>query len=270
MIDQKSIVLKMLIQHFENYGLQANPNQLRMWQEQLEGIEPVEIYASMKKTWSDSNNAKPAMPPKLIEIAYGFLNPNEAWAKVESLNGNEAAALVWNEEMRLAWGDSYSLISSGDMIAARMTFIESYRRRISESVSQKRMPKYCLTAGAKDSNDAALIEAVVQKKITPQLALSHNPDLRIPKDITNNLQIESSERLMLTHKIDEAQKENPENKMKIRQMIDDFLKSQNEAKERMMKKRAEEREQDKLNFQNKKQEQIFELNRINKKDTENE
>lgn len=265
MIDQKNVIMKMLIQHFENYGLQANPNQLRMWLEQLEGIEAVEIYASMKKTWSDSNYAKPAMPPKLIEIAYGFLNPNEAWAKVESLNGNEAAALVWNEEMRLAWGDSYSLISSGDMIAARMTFIESYRRRISESVNQKRRPKYCLTAGAKDSNEAALIEAVVQKKITPHTALSHNPDLKIPKEIINSLQIESSERILLTHKIEEAQKENPENKTKIRQMIDDFLKSQNEAKEKMIKKRAEQREQEKLDFQNKKQAQILELNKGDKK-----
>ena len=253
----------MLLEHFEFYGTKASTNQIKLWAEQLRGIDSISLYDAMRKSWSDSSNTRPVMPSKLIEIALGIVSPNEAWAMVEKLNCYESEAIVWTEEMRLSWGAAYPLIKAGDMIAARMTFIESYRSRISVAIANKKFPKYDLSRGSRERNKCALLEAVAENKISPSTAMMYEPELKIPEHILNNLQIESQERIQIEYQIKELEPD-VESKEKIKKLINDFFTKQDEKKENDRLTREKEREEASLNFKNKKEEQLREFN--NRKD----
>jgi hypothetical protein len=54
----------------------------------------------------------------------GRPGPQEAWAMVPK---SEAESVVWTSEMAAAFGVCSRLIGEGDMIAARMAFIEAYK-----------------------------------------------------------------------------------------------------------------------------------------------
>lgn len=243
----------MLLDHFEFYGMQANINQLKMWSNELEGLNLVDLYEAIKKTWSDSSLTKPAMPAKLIELTLGIISPNEAWAKVENICNDESAAIVWSEEMRLSWGDAYPLIRSNDMIAARMTFIESYRKRISQLISEKKRPKHTLSSGTKENNVAALLDAISKKQIEPKIALSYEPELKIPDRILNSLQIEHSERKLLGYQIEQSK---DSDNQKVKNLINDFFKQQNEKKEKQRLEREAEKQAEKERIKKVKEEQL--------------
>lgn len=55
----------------------------------------------------------------------GRPGPEEAWAMIPR---DEAASVVWTEEMRQAWSIARPLILEGDVVPARMAFLEAYRR----------------------------------------------------------------------------------------------------------------------------------------------
>jgi hypothetical protein len=60
----------------------------------------------------------------------GRPGPEEAWA---ILPKDEAGSIVWCDEMRLAAGVSHDLIRDGQLVAARMAFLEKYRRLVAEA-----------------------------------------------------------------------------------------------------------------------------------------
>ena len=55
------------------------------------------------------------------------MGAEEAWA---ALPKNEAGSVVWSDEMACAFGVALPLIELGDMIAARMAFLERYRAEV--------------------------------------------------------------------------------------------------------------------------------------------
>ncbi|MBE0615222.1 MAG: hypothetical protein IH604_16235 [Burkholderiales bacterium] len=57
----------------------------------------------------------------------GRLGAEEAWASAPK---NEVQSVVWTEEMAQAWGIAAPLLAEGDAIAARMAFVETYRKLV--------------------------------------------------------------------------------------------------------------------------------------------
>lgn len=58
----------------------------------------------------------------------GRPGPEEAWAIISSALADERITVVWTEEMALASGPARAIIE--DRVAARMAFLESYRRLV--------------------------------------------------------------------------------------------------------------------------------------------
>ena len=251
-------IKQMLVDHFEFYSMNASVNQINLWADQLSGISLSDLYSAMQKSWSDGSNTRPIMPAKIIEIVYGIIPANEAWAKVEKITNDESAAIIWSEEMRMAWSDAYSLIRANDLVAARMTFLESYRNRVSSLIAERKYPKYVLSHGSKENNKAALLQAIASKQMTPDRALLYEPELEIPKSLINSLQLEHTERLQIEHKIQEMES-NPENKDKINSMIKDFFDKQKLKKEQDLLKREEERKAEVKRISDLKEEQLKRL-----------
>lgn len=60
----------------------------------------------------------------LSRLDDGRPGPEQAWAMIPH---DEAATVVWTDEMREAFGVAFPLLSAGDAIQARMAFLEQYR-----------------------------------------------------------------------------------------------------------------------------------------------
>ena len=54
----------------------------------------------------------------------------EAWSMIPK---NESESTVWTAEMSQAFGVCLGLLDSGDKVAARMSFKETYQRRVSQA-----------------------------------------------------------------------------------------------------------------------------------------
>lgn len=87
--------------------------------------------------------------PKPVEIrervasTTGHLGPEQAWALVSHLT-DEGPTIVWTEEIGRAWSVARFLMAEGDMVAARMAFLEAYRR---ELVDVTEAPRWIVVLG---------------------------------------------------------------------------------------------------------------------------
>jgi hypothetical protein len=80
------------------------------------------------------------------------LGGNEAWALCPR---NESETVVWTEQIEAAYGVAAPLLAEGDPIAARMAFLESYRRAVGES---RGAPRWVASIGHDVSARRAALE----------------------------------------------------------------------------------------------------------------
>lgn len=95
--------------------------------------------------------------------------PEEAWATV-FLARDEAATIVWTEEMSVAFGLARPLLLAGDEIASRMAFKESYSRLVAAARAQRTPVRWSATLGHDiTGRDAALLPHVRAGRISAEL-----------------------------------------------------------------------------------------------------
>lgn len=88
----------------------------------------------------------------------GRLGPEEAWAAIPR---DEEATIVWTDEMATAWGAARPLLDEGDSIAARMAFLEVYRREVSKARADSKPCRWWPSLGHDQAGrEVALTEAV--------------------------------------------------------------------------------------------------------------
>jgi hypothetical protein len=72
----------------------------------------------------------PTISDIVERIPDGHLSPSEAWAKIPR---DEYQSVAWTKEIEKAYFDCRDILRDGDRVAARMAFIESYKKRVSEA-----------------------------------------------------------------------------------------------------------------------------------------
>lgn len=103
----------------------------------------------------------------------GRPGPEEAWAMIPR---DEAGSVVWTDEMAEANGAAYPLIAEGDMVAARMAFLERYRSLVQASRDEGRAVKWTPSLGYDKSGRAGAInEAVMRGRLTAERASKYLP-----------------------------------------------------------------------------------------------
>lgn len=94
----------------------------------------------------------------------------EAWSMIPR---DEYKSLVWTNEMVEAWAVAEPLISSGDEVAARMAFKETYQRIVSDAKSKGVMPVWSISLGYdKSGHEPALFAAVEKGRIPASRAMA--------------------------------------------------------------------------------------------------
>lgn len=117
-------------------------------------------------------------PADIIQrIDDGRPGPEEAWALLPK---NEDVSVCWTREMAVAYGVCCSLIGS-DMVAARMAFLEAYRKEVQISKSGGIPIKWEVSFGfVKSERHDCLRNAVLEGKIERGSALAMCPEMDMP------------------------------------------------------------------------------------------
>lgn len=103
----------------------------------------------------------------------GRLSADEAWALCTF---DEAASVVWTDEIAAAWGVAYPL--RDDVTAARMAFRKAYEREVAEARREGVPVKWRPSLGTDASGrEAALRQAVELGRLTRARAVSLLPRL---------------------------------------------------------------------------------------------
>ncbi len=115
------------------------------------------------------------------DIRMDIPGPEAAWAMMPK---SEAETIVWTDEMREAFAAAAPLIESGDQIAARMTFIETYRKSVNNMIVQKRSPRWSISIGTDPASRAqAIANAVEAGRISADIVKRHLPDIYASDDV---------------------------------------------------------------------------------------
>lgn len=104
----------------------------------------------------------------------GRPGPEEAWAK---LPRDESVTSIWTGEAREAYGVAAPLIAEGDMIAARMAFLESYRGIVARARDAGVPTKWHVSLGHdKSGREGVIRDAVERRLISADMARNLLPD----------------------------------------------------------------------------------------------
>lgn len=110
----------------------------------------------------------------ISRIDDGRPGPEEAWAK---LPRDEASTSLWTSEAREAYGVAAPLIADGDMIAARMAFLESYRAIVARARDAGVPAKWHVSLGHdKRGREDVIRDAVERRLISVRMARNLLPD----------------------------------------------------------------------------------------------
>lgn len=95
----------------------------------------------------------------LTRLEDGRPGPEEAWAM---LPRGEEASVVWTTEMQQAYGVALPLLQEGDVVAARMAFLERYRALVQAARDSGAAPVWQPSLGTDQFGRAAALETAVR------------------------------------------------------------------------------------------------------------
>jgi predicted DNA-binding protein YlxM (UPF0122 family) len=96
----------------------------------------------------------------------GHPGPESAWAMVAHLT--EDTSVVWTDEIAKSFGLVRNMLH--DHVAARMAFLEDYRRRLAKARTQRRRPVWWASLGQDASGRASVLAEAVELGRLPVLA----------------------------------------------------------------------------------------------------
>lgn len=101
----------------------------------------------------------------------------QAWGLITKVMNNEHVSICWTNEMREAYGAAAPL--SGDLVAARMAFKETYSKLVSEARATRKMPSWSVSLGYDPAMRAECVREAAQKNLISQAyavkLLAHDP-----------------------------------------------------------------------------------------------
>lgn len=179
-------VLEALTVACELTGTQVSPAALAVWARDLDAYPLAWVLPALDRCRREvRGRITPA--DVLTRLADGRPGPEEAWAQIPR---DEDATVIWSAEMRAAWAVALPLIESGDEVAARMAFLERYRRDLTAARDAALPVDWQVSPGRDPSHrETAIIEAVRLGRLSVQRAVLclPNPDavaeLRTPAEL---------------------------------------------------------------------------------------
>ncbi len=123
-----------------------------------------QVLAAFKRCCRELKRGQFTLNAVLERIDDGRPAPEEAWAAVPK---DEAASGFLTDEMRDAYRVAWSLVQAGELIPARMAFLERYRVAVQQARDARRPVRWEFTPGTdKDGRELVILDAIEKQRIT--------------------------------------------------------------------------------------------------------
>jgi hypothetical protein len=113
------------------FGKPVDPNAFDLWFGMLSEHGISDVTSALTK-YTKTNTEAPT-PSDILDILLGSLGYPDADVAWDRLPKTETDGGYMSQEMADAWGDCSDSLGRGDMVAARMSFIASYKSRIKKA-----------------------------------------------------------------------------------------------------------------------------------------
>ena len=136
------------------FGKPVGPDAFDMWWHLLSS-HSVEIVAKALESHSRSSGDAPT-PHDILEVIskeLGYPSPEEAWNRLPK---DERDGGYVNHQMMDAWGACSDSLERGDMVAARMAFIESYKKNVGAAKQNGQPAEYFYSSPTGISREAGV------------------------------------------------------------------------------------------------------------------
>lgn len=163
--DEKEKLIVSLMATAEVMGSEIKPNVALVMVDDLSGYQLADVLQALTRVRREhTGKLTLKVILDILAPAGGWISANEAWA-IALPAADEAATVVWTQEMAKAWAIAKPILDAVDKIGARMAFIPAYERFVDQSKRESRLPHYEISAGW----DANLRELAVQNAVTAGL-----------------------------------------------------------------------------------------------------
>lgn len=152
-------IAKAVIVTAEVMGHDLTPLAAREMARELASYPPAAVAGALRRCQRELSS-RLTLAAVLQRIDDGHPGPEEAWALCPR---DEGATVVWTDEIAEAFGVARPLLASGDDIAARMAFKESYGRLLQQARSERRAAKWLPSFGHSMAGRAEPIMLAVDK-----------------------------------------------------------------------------------------------------------
>lgn len=123
-------VLQALAVTCELTGTQLSPSAARLMAGDLCAYPEDQVLGALNRCRKEIRG-RLTLADILSRLNDGRPGPEEAWAMISGALADERVTVVWTAEMALASGPAGAIID--DPVAARMAFLESYRRLVQQA-----------------------------------------------------------------------------------------------------------------------------------------
>lgn len=169
----------MLFNEFEFYGLKPSETQLDLWVDELKDLTKEEVRLALDISRKDNSRTKPPLPAVIRSEASGFIDAEQAWS--ESPKSEDDSAVITDEAAK-ALSYASQFIRAGNMIQARLVFLEVYKNEVINSLANKKKAKWFASFGAystPEEKDRAIMNSVSKNRISNKTALSYRSHLQL-------------------------------------------------------------------------------------------
>lgn len=158
-------ILQALAVVCELTGTQLSEAAVRVMARDLGAYPEDQVLGALDRCRKELRPRELTLSAILTRLDDGRPGPEEAWATVASALADERITVVWTEEMALASAPARAIID--DPVAARMAFLESYRRFVQRARDASASVKWspCLGWDAA-GREGPLVEAVRLGRLT--------------------------------------------------------------------------------------------------------
>lgn len=156
-------ILKAIAVTAELTGTELSEDAARVMAEDLSEYPEYQIMAALTRCRRELKT-RLTVADVVSRVDDGRPGHEEAWAMIPK---DEYGSVVWTSEMAEAYGIAAPMIHDGDLIQARMAFIEVYKSRCEFSRINKNQVQWIPSLGFdKEMREQALVAAVEKGRIT--------------------------------------------------------------------------------------------------------
>lgn len=132
-----------------------------------------QVLAALNRCRRELKPRQFSLAAVLERLEDGRPTPEVAWSMVPK---DELASVCWTTEMRDAYNVAYPLIKDGEIVPARMAFLEAYRAKVQLARDAREPVQWELSLGySKDGRELVVLDAAEKGRISLSAAKAALP-----------------------------------------------------------------------------------------------